>query len=237
MKIKKQYPIFDTEFYDLDVAKLTAIEIEYHGLFFEEIGIDKILFEKTVAYYADNDLFWKFEKIRDEEGSYYTSTYYGLNFSIKKRGPLTLMGNIPEFFNSYYITQHPEGNAPESRKPERDYITSKQAEKLASLYALGKSYLTVYSLIAGILKKYPERVINAVVWEKYVYYSFSKGSSYVAYQDVVKFIKGDKGIVYEPEEERREGANLYDLFSDGSGGDAYVGDGVWISPGGNMHEP
>ncbi len=236
MNIQKQYPIFGTEFDNLDLVNLTASEIEINGLYFEIVSVNKSLYEKIVGYYSDNDFFWKFETIRDEELDTFVSTYYGLSFSITKRSPTNIMGQLSEYFNTYHITQYSEGYDPESRKAERDFITAQQAVKLASLRASGKPYLTVYSLIAGIMKKHSEGVLNIVVWEKYVYYAFSKGSSYVSCQDIMKFIKGDKGIVDEPEEEH-EGADLYDIFSDGFGEGAYVGDGVWISPDGNMHEP
>lgn len=234
MKITKEYGHCG---FTLDVTSLSAKEIEYHGVYFKQIGIKKSLYEKIINFYKDRDFFWKFDTVHDEYETYYTSTYYGLMFSISKVGRIGFMGDHSTSpFTYYYLTQYSAGNAPEHLKLNSEFITPQHNSKIATLCQLDDSYFSVYKLIAGIFKKYPELIKDAVVWEKYAYYAFSTSKPWVLPDEIKRFIKEDKGIVIEPDQEQNVDANLYDLFSDGSGDDAYVGDGLWISSGGNMHD-
>jgi len=232
MKINYKHNYFNR---DLDITNLSAKALENKSVFFESISIQRELFTKIVKYYSDNDLFWKIEKRSGKD------IYHGINFSITESyvnhispinpdiRPLKIVSSR---MSSFAINQHVSLNAPfDCNGIEASEVESK---KINDLLNLEGGYLGFYRLISGIMRKYPDKIDHISVWEKYIYYSYYKEHHFREEYDLAAFIRNDKGLEEEKDDEEI-GADLYDIFSDSSGHDAYVGDGMSVTRGGSLY--
>lgn len=219
----------------MDMTKLSAKALENNSVFFESISIQRELFTKIVNYYSDNDLFWKIEKRSGKD------IYHGINFSITESYVNHISPINPDIrpikivssrMSSFAINQHVSLNAPFNFNGIE--VSELELKKINLLLNSSGGYLDFYRLISGIMRKYPDKIRHIDVWEKYIYYSYYQEHLFREGYDLDAFIRNDKGLEEEKDGEEI-GADLYEIFSDGSGYDAYVGDGMSVTRGGRLY--
>ncbi|MGD8106390.1 hypothetical protein ACQE32_06940 [Pantoea sp. FN0302] len=209
-----------------DLMSMSADEIEGSGIYIERIFITKFLFDKIYSFYNEKDFFWRKKEESVRESGSRCIGHFGLSFC--------LMETIDEAEgSSYYKIQfYKPGNAPELMQPFQLFYEPGEYDKISRLQGLGINYFDIYRLLSSIFLKYSNEIMSIDLWDKFEYYCVYQNNRLTSRQKE-NFIRKDQGLP-SIEEENLDYSFPYSVFSDGDGGAAYVGDGIWASSSGNM---
>lgn len=213
---------------DYYVELLSASDIEDKGIYFQKIVITENLYNLIVNYYENNNFFWKQATSINANGSISKTISYGLLFSLCKEIDINDS-------TSYYINQYNTENAPEEKTFSKTPEDQACIEKINFLKSQQGSYYSIYRLIAGVLKKYHFEILSITVWEHYLRYKFSSevtGKTSLLSCVAIDALKGYK----QPRHTAHSSSSLYDTFSGDGSNNTYLGDGLWISPSGDISD-
>ncbi|MBN3228183.1 hypothetical protein [Pectobacterium brasiliense] len=158
-------------------------------------------------------------------------THHGLLFTISKT---QVESKSPVF----KISQHHKLNAPEhsiADTPENNEVIA----KINRLKGLSSRYYSIFRLIGSIFKKYHKDIISIKVWEHYLVYinNSEVTGKRRSLNDMLPLAVLKEKYNYNHTNATVKKSNmLYKTFNGDGSSDVYMGDGLWISPNGDIKD-